>query len=269
MIRPPSGRSTTRRPVGVTTIAAEGNGFTDLGKPVFDDSSPDYPSTRTRSSQATTAHDRQLVQLDADRGRRRHRRHVRRPVEAEGLLLRLRRGAGRRRRTRRRHARHPRPTARAGSRTRSSPPIRTRSASAGPSSSTAARHRSRPGEPTSPSVIKQVGAYYQWSRAPRWPRRRRRRRRADRRRVRAPRPAGRRSDPAARPRRADPEAHGHRLACPRAGSVRVPGPARGLHGHARGRAGVQRVLRRGHRRRARRRAAGPRRSLVAHPPQLP
>jgi lantibiotic leader peptide-processing serine protease len=28
---------------GVTTIAAEGNGHTDLGKPVFDDSSPDYP----------------------------------------------------------------------------------------------------------------------------------------------------------------------------------------------------------------------------------
>jgi len=28
---------------GVTTIAAEGNGHTDLGKPVFDDTSPDYP----------------------------------------------------------------------------------------------------------------------------------------------------------------------------------------------------------------------------------
>ena len=28
---------------GVTTIAAEGNGHTDLGKPKFDDSSPDYP----------------------------------------------------------------------------------------------------------------------------------------------------------------------------------------------------------------------------------
>jgi lantibiotic leader peptide-processing serine protease len=28
---------------GVTTIAAEGNGHTDLGKPTFDDSSPDYP----------------------------------------------------------------------------------------------------------------------------------------------------------------------------------------------------------------------------------
>jgi lantibiotic leader peptide-processing serine protease len=28
---------------GVTTIAAEGNGHTDLGKPVSDDSSPDYP----------------------------------------------------------------------------------------------------------------------------------------------------------------------------------------------------------------------------------
>jgi lantibiotic leader peptide-processing serine protease len=28
---------------GVTTIAAEGNGHTDLGKPAFDDSSPDYP----------------------------------------------------------------------------------------------------------------------------------------------------------------------------------------------------------------------------------
>ena len=28
---------------GVTTIAAEGNGHTDLGKPAFDDTSPDYP----------------------------------------------------------------------------------------------------------------------------------------------------------------------------------------------------------------------------------
>ncbi len=28
---------------GVTTVAAEGNGHTDLGKPTFDDSSPDYP----------------------------------------------------------------------------------------------------------------------------------------------------------------------------------------------------------------------------------
>ena len=29
---------------GVTTIAAEGNGHTDLGKPAFDASSPDYPA---------------------------------------------------------------------------------------------------------------------------------------------------------------------------------------------------------------------------------
>ena len=28
---------------GVTLVAAEGNGFTDLGQPEFDDSSPDYP----------------------------------------------------------------------------------------------------------------------------------------------------------------------------------------------------------------------------------
>jgi subtilisin family serine protease len=28
---------------GVTTVAAEGNGHTDLGKPTFDDTSPDYP----------------------------------------------------------------------------------------------------------------------------------------------------------------------------------------------------------------------------------
>jgi hypothetical protein len=32
---------------GVTTIAAEGNGNTDLGKPTFDDTSPDYPDVET------------------------------------------------------------------------------------------------------------------------------------------------------------------------------------------------------------------------------
>ena len=41
---------------GVTTISAEGNGHTDLGKPTFDDSSPDYPvdatATRPRPARA-------------------------------------------------------------------------------------------------------------------------------------------------------------------------------------------------------------------------
>ena len=87
---------------GVTTIAAEGNGHTDLGKPTFDDSSPDYPvDAERRPSERATAHDRQLVQVDADRGRRRHRRHLGRSVGAQGLLLRLRPRAGRRLRPRR------------------------------------------------------------------------------------------------------------------------------------------------------------------------
>ena len=45
---------------GVTTIAAEGNGHTDLGKPTSDDSSPDYPvdangdPSDARSARSTT-----------------------------------------------------------------------------------------------------------------------------------------------------------------------------------------------------------------------
>ncbi|MBX5442114.1 MAG: S8 family serine peptidase, partial [Solirubrobacteraceae bacterium] len=38
---------------GVTTIAAEGNGHTDLGRPTFDDSSPDYPDVDTSPRERT------------------------------------------------------------------------------------------------------------------------------------------------------------------------------------------------------------------------
>ena len=64
-------------------------------------------TTRRRPGRRRTPRDdRQLVHLDADRGRRRDRRHLGRPEQAQGVLLRLRQRAGRRVRARRRLVRH-------------------------------------------------------------------------------------------------------------------------------------------------------------------
>ena len=92
---------------GVTTISAEGNGHTDLGRPTFDDSSPDYPVDA--NGDPADARPRTIDNsclLGADGGRRRHRRHLGRAERPQGVLLRLRHRAGRRRRTRRRRLRH-------------------------------------------------------------------------------------------------------------------------------------------------------------------
>ena len=73
---------------GVTLISAAGNGNTDLGRPTFDDTSPDYPGG--------TEHEREIDNScvdHADGGRGRHRRQLGRPDRAQGLLLRLRRRA--------------------------------------------------------------------------------------------------------------------------------------------------------------------------------
>ena len=90
---------------GVTTIAAEGNGHTDLGKPTFDDTSPDYPRRRRPSAhraRSTTRASRCRQRPTASSASPRSGRR------AQGVLLRLRRRAGRRRRPRRRRARHAR-----------------------------------------------------------------------------------------------------------------------------------------------------------------
>ena len=41
---------TYARDRGVTLVAAEGNGITDLGQPEFDDTSPDFPPARARAT---------------------------------------------------------------------------------------------------------------------------------------------------------------------------------------------------------------------------
>ena len=253
---------------GVTTIAAEGNGYTDLGKPVFDDSSPDYPvdETAIRAARPRTI-DNSCKSM---------------PTEADGVIGVTSVGPSKRKAYYSDYGVEQADVAAPGGDTRDTPDgsrrIENAILAAYPYEVGIREDRELDGKPDidpSPASrparrsIKQGGAYYQWIQgtsmaAPHAVG------------VAAlivaeygqPRPAGRRSDAAARPRRADPEAHGHRRRVPGAEPVRVPGPARaGLHGHVRGRPGVQRVLRRGHRRRARRRAAGPRRPLVAHPPQ--
>ena len=138
---------------GVTTIVAEGNGHTDLGNPTSDATSPDYPPTAPRH-----AHGRQLVPVDAPRGHRRHRRHLRGPEQAQGLLLRLRRRAGRRVRSRRRRLRLP--------------PARPENLILAAFPESVGRIEDRDGNgtpdidadgnPTTPAVVKQGNAYYQW-----------------------------------------------------------------------------------------------------------
>ena len=51
---------------GVTTIAAEGNGHTDLGKPVSDDTSPDYPDQETSPHPRTIDNGCKSMPTEAD-----------------------------------------------------------------------------------------------------------------------------------------------------------------------------------------------------------
>ena len=78
---------------GVTTIAAEGNGNTDLGKPTSDDTSPDYPDAET-SPHARTI-DNSCLSMPTEANGVIGVTSVG-PSQAQGLLLRLRPRAGRR-----------------------------------------------------------------------------------------------------------------------------------------------------------------------------
>src|SRR4051812_809023 len=51
---------------GVTTVAAEGNGHTDLGKPVSDDTSPDYPDQETSPHPRTIDNGCESMPTEAD-----------------------------------------------------------------------------------------------------------------------------------------------------------------------------------------------------------
>ena len=144
---------------GVTTIAAEGNGHTDLGKPAFDDTSPDYPVDANLDRDAPRTIDNSCKSM---------------PTEADGVIGVTSVGPSGARPTTPTTAssrptspppavtRATRPTARARSRTRSSPPTRTRSASARTAGDGKPDIDPVTGEPTTPAVIKQGGAYYQY-----------------------------------------------------------------------------------------------------------
>ena len=110
---PRSGRSTTRVARGVTTIAAEGNGHTDLGQADVRRQLAGLPGRRERRIRPTRGSARSTTPClsDAHRGRRpssASRRWTSKPPGAQGLLLRLRPRAGRRRRAGRRHPLLPR-----------------------------------------------------------------------------------------------------------------------------------------------------------------
>ena len=144
----------------MTTIAAEGNGHTDLGKPTFDDSSPDYPvdangdpaDARPRTidnsckSMPTEADGVIGVTSVGPRGRKAYYSDYgleQADVAAPGGDA-LRHG--RRLAQDREHDPRRLPVAGSASRT---------------ATATACRHRRRPASRPRPAVIKQGGAYYQ------------------------------------------------------------------------------------------------------------
>ena len=240
---------------GVTTIAAEGNGHTDLGQAdVRRQLARTTRSTPTATRPRAPAHDRQLVHLGADGGRRRHRRHLGRAERPQGVLLRLRHRAGRRRRARRRRATTRRP-AWPARRTSSWPPTPSRWAGSRTATGTA-RRTSTPTapRPRPPSCSRR--AYYQWIQgtsmaSPHAVGRRR----PDRRGVRPEGPPPRWADavaPTAVRAQAAQLGHRPRLPDPRTQDVHRADEPGAVHGDLRGRRRRQRVLRRRHRQRARR-----------------
>ena len=141
---------------GVTTIAAEGNGHTDLGKPIFDATSPDYPpSARSASARSTTRASRCRQRPTASSASRRSARRSARPTTPTTA-------ASRPTSPRPAATAATRPTARARSRTRSSPPTRRGRHPRGPRRATASRHRPGDRRADHPAVVKQGGAYYQY-----------------------------------------------------------------------------------------------------------
>ncbi len=147
---------------GVTTIAAEGNGFTDLGKPVFDDSSPDYPVDE--NGDPSQARPRTIDNSCKSM-----------PTEADGVIGVTSVGPSKRKAYYSDYGVEQADVAAPGGDTRDTPDgsrrIENAILAAYPYEVGIREDREldgKPdidpvtGEPTSPSVIKQGGAYYQW-----------------------------------------------------------------------------------------------------------
>ncbi len=83
---------------GVTLVSAAGNGHTDLGRPAFDGSSPDYPPDAAYDRQVDNSCKVMPTEADGVIGVTSVG-----PERAQGVLLGLRRGAGRRLGAGRRH----------------------------------------------------------------------------------------------------------------------------------------------------------------------
>jgi subtilisin family serine protease len=141
---------------GVTTIAAEGNGHTDLGKPTFDDTSPDYP-------------------VDSERDRTIDNSCKSMPTEANGVIGVTSVGPSKRKAYYSDYGLEQADVSAPGGDSRDTPDgsrkIENTILAAYPYGVGIREDREgdgKPdidpvtGEPTSPAVIKQGGAYYQW-----------------------------------------------------------------------------------------------------------
>jgi subtilisin family serine protease len=140
---------------GVTTIAAEGNGHTDLGKPVSDDTSPDYPVDA--DGNPSEARDRTIDNSCKSM-----------PTEADGVIGVTSVGPSKRKAYYSDYGREQADVAAPGGDSRDTPDgsrrIENTILAAYPKGVGIAAGTIDPktGEPTTPAVIKQGGAYYQY-----------------------------------------------------------------------------------------------------------